>query len=123
MSQAKFKYMASGGVVKDGELNLEDYRTAADCGMSTTAFINSKYSDADPMYGSAFEQGMQNLGIRTKSDPKMGIVASSVKDILDGTATIKMAASSWLVVALSYLRRSKAPRRQLGCSSLKSSSI
>lgn len=91
MAQAKFKYMASGGVVKDGELNLEDYRTAADHGMTTTAFINTKYSDADPQYGSAFEQGMQNLGIRVKADPKMGIVPSTIKDILDGTATVKMA--------------------------------
>jgi len=87
---AKFYYMAEGGE-KEGELKLEDYRTAEKMGMTVSGFINAKYSDADPKWGSAFEQGCQSLGIYTKDDPKNGILASRMSDVLDGSVTAKMA--------------------------------
>ncbi len=89
-AKANFKYVAESGV-KDGELNLEDYRIATDSGMTVTQFINTKYGDADPTYGTPFEQAVQSVGIRTKSDPTRGIQASTVKDILDGSVAQKMA--------------------------------
>lgn len=92
MSYAKFNYINSAGNVKEGELRLEDYREAEKRGMRTSAYVNAKYSDADPKYGTAFQQGMENLGIYTKGDPKRGIVASTVGDILEGTVSSQMAA-------------------------------
>lgn len=92
MSKATFNYMsASTGKTAQGELTLEDYRTAQKMGMTVSGFINTKYGDADPRYGSAFEQGQQSLGIHLKNDPAKGIIASTIGDILDGTVTQRLA--------------------------------
>jgi len=63
---AKFKYIASGNVQKDGEVHLEDYRVAQDSGMTLTQYVNAKYSDADPAYGDAFDvvQSLFNSPVR-----------------------------------------------------------
>jgi len=88
MVQAEFKYVASGGVEKEGTLQLEDYRRAKDLGMSATQYINAKYADADvDGYGTAFQQGQQSLGIYTRDIPELGIRKSTVRDVLDGTAS------------------------------------
>jgi len=104
MSKAVFNYMsAATGKVEQGELNLEDYRKAQQMGMTVSGFINARYSDADPKYGTAFKQGQESLGIHVSSDPKRGIVASTIGEILDGTVTRKLAgdqlAAGGLVVA------------------------
>lgn len=85
MAVAKFKYINRAGEVKEGQLCLEDYRIAPDHGMSVAQLINNRYPDADVQrYGTAFEQGMQSVGIYTKPDPEHGVTVSKVKDILDG---------------------------------------
>lgn len=89
-AKAKFKYFNTSGNAIDGEVNLEDYRIAQDAGMTLTQFVNLKYADADARYGTAFEQAVQNVGIRTKSDPSRGIQASTIKSILDGTVMAQM---------------------------------
>ncbi len=91
MSTASFKYRDSTGNVKEGMFALEDYRLAADHGMRASALLNARYADADPQFGSAFEQAIRYLGIYPKDDPKYGIVATRIKDIMDGTCTAKMA--------------------------------
>ncbi len=92
MSKAIFNYMsASTGKTAQGELNLEDYRTAEKYGMTVSGYINTKYHDADPKYGTAFEQGQKSLGIHVKGDPAKGIIASTIGDILDGTVTQRLA--------------------------------
>lgn len=88
--QAEFKYRDSTGNVKTGYMTLDDYRLAADHNMRASAIVNARHSDADPTYGSAFEQGMKYLGIFPKDDPKFGVFATRVKDILDGTCTTKL---------------------------------
>ena len=80
---AKFTYMTEAGS-KEGQLALEDYKLAARHGMSTSQYINHKYSDADPKYGSAFHQGMMSLGIHVMADPARGIQPTMVQDILEG---------------------------------------
>ena len=92
MTKAVFGYMAEGGVRKEGVITLEDYRTAADLGVSVTQLINQKYPDADRAnYGTAFEQGMQSVGVYTRSCPEQGIKVSNVKDILDGSVMARRA--------------------------------
>lgn len=91
MSTATFRYRAEGGQLKEGVLTLEDYKTAQQMGMTTSGFLNAKYSDADPTYGTAFEQGQQSLGIYVQSDPKHGIIASTLADIMDGTVQKRLA--------------------------------
>lgn len=91
MSVANFKYRDSSGNIKEGTLSLEDYRIAADHNMRTSAVVNSRHSDADPQFGSAFEQGAKYLGIFAKGDRRHGIMPTTVKAILDGTCTHQMA--------------------------------
>jgi len=86
--KATFKYINTSGNVCDGELSLEDYKLAGSYGMSVSQLTNARFSDADvAKYGTAFEQGCQNLGIYTKPDPTHGIRVSKVGHIMDGTAT------------------------------------
>ena len=80
---ANFKYMTEAGPA-EGELALEDYKIASRHGMTTSQYINAKYKDADPKYGSAFHQGMMSLGIHVKPDPARGIQPTQVQDILEG---------------------------------------
>jgi hypothetical protein len=88
--QAEFKYRDSTGNIKTGYMTLEDYRLAADHNMRAAAVVNARHSDADPNFGSAFEQGMKYLGIFPKGDRKYGILPTTVKHILDGTCTQQM---------------------------------
>lgn len=115
MPKAIFSYMsAASGQIKQGELTLEDYRIAQQLGMTTAGYINLKYSDADPKYGTAFQQGQQSLGIHTKGDPSRGIVASTIRDILDGTVQKRLAgdqlAAGGLIVAPSQQGDTPASR-------------
>jgi len=90
ITTAKFKYVNTSGNVQEGELKLEDYKTAAKLGMSVSGYLNAKYRDADPKYGTAWEQGLQTLGIHLKDDPSRGIRATTVEQLMEGT-TIQMA--------------------------------
>jgi len=81
--KAEFKYINTSGTVCDGYLHMEDYKLAASYGMSVNQLINARFSDADVnKYGTAFEQGCQNLGIYTKPDPVHGIRVSKVAAVL-----------------------------------------
>lgn len=88
--QGEFKYRDSSGNIKTGYMALDDYRLAADHNMRAAGVVNARHSDADPAYGSAFEQGMRYLGIFPKDDVKHGVLATRIKDIMDGTCTTKM---------------------------------
>lgn len=95
--KAQFQYVNYAGTVCDGVLELEDYKRASTLGMSATQYMNAKYHDADVQkYGTAFQQGCQNLGIYTKSDPDHGIRVSKVGDILDGSVVQRRAAGEGL---------------------------
>ncbi len=88
--QATFKYRDSSGNIKEGYMTLDDYRLAADHNMRAAAVVNARHSDADPNFGSAFQQGCKYLGIFPKGDRKYGIMPTTIKHILDGTCTQQM---------------------------------
>ena len=83
--RAEFKYRDSSGNIQTGYMTLEDYRLASDHNMTAASLVNSRHSDADPQFGSAFEQGCKYLGIFPKSDRKYGILPTTIKHILDGS--------------------------------------
>lgn len=60
--RAEFKYRDSSGNIQTGYMTLEDYRLASDHNMTAASLVNSRHSDADPQFGSAFEQGCKYLG-------------------------------------------------------------
>lgn len=100
--------------VKEGTLNLEDYREAEKRGMSVSAFVNSKYGDYHPDFGTAFEQGAKSLGIHVRSDFKRGITATKIADILSGECTMQQTgeqlASGGVIVAPSQQGTTPASR-------------
>ena len=89
--QAEFKYRDSSGNIKTGYIGLDDYRHAADHNMRVAGLINRRYSDADPAYGSAFEQGAKYLGIFARADRKYGVLPTTIRAIMDGSCTQQMA--------------------------------
>lgn len=89
--EALFHYMKDGGTLAQGKLSLEDYDLARRTGMSVAGIVNARYSDADPRYGTAFQQGQRSLGIFTEADPLRGIRATTVGELLDGSATTRLA--------------------------------
>jgi hypothetical protein len=88
--QAEFKYRDSSGNIKTGYMSLDDYRLAADHNMTASSVVNARHADADPNFGSAFEQGMKYLGIFPKGDRKYGILPTTIRQIVDGTCTQQM---------------------------------
>ena len=55
----EFKYRDSSGNLKNGYMALEDYQHASNNNMRASGVVNARHADADPQYGSAFEQGMK----------------------------------------------------------------
>lgn len=89
-NEAKFNYRSEDGTIKEGSLELRFYDIAEQNQIRASHIVNTIYADADPRFGSAFEQGMRSLGIYTKSDPKLGIVPSTVRDVMTGACTAKL---------------------------------
>lgn len=84
MAAANFTYISTDGSFKEGELKLEHYALAEKHHMRVGQLVNKMYPDAHPGYGTAFEQGARSLGIFTKGDPKLGIVPTTIRDIMTG---------------------------------------
>jgi hypothetical protein len=90
MSVANFRYRDHGGNVKEGQVALEDYRHAMSRNMRTSAYINTKYQDADPRFGSAWEQALKYNGIFTKEDTQYGIVPTTIGEAMSGDCVAKL---------------------------------
>jgi hypothetical protein len=92
MATAQFSYIGPEGRAKTGEFKLEHYALAERHNIHASQLINEVYSDADPRYGSAFEQGYRSLGIFPKGDKKYGITPTTIRDILTGECMQKASA-------------------------------
>ena len=85
MSEGKFLYKsASTGKFEEGHISLQDYETAAKMGVTCAQVINAKYADADPQFGTAFEQGKASLGLYVKPKPEFGIQSTTFRDAMNG---------------------------------------
>lgn len=85
--RAEFKYRDSSGNIQTGYMTLDDYRLAGQNNLTASSVVNARHSDADPNFGSAFEQGMKYLGIFPKGDRKYGILPTTIRQIIDGTCS------------------------------------
>jgi hypothetical protein len=92
MTVANFNYFAEGGQLKSGTFELRYYDIAERNHIRAAHIVNELHKDADPRFGSAFEQGARSLGIFTKSDPRLGITPSTVRDVLTGECMSKLSA-------------------------------
>lgn len=80
----EFQYRSLDGTFKKGEVSLYDYEMAHNRNMRAHQLVNQRYADADPRFGTAWEQGMRSVGVYAKNDPKLGIQATTIKDIMSG---------------------------------------
>jgi len=87
--EAKFKYRDSSGGIKEGSMSLDDYRLAAQHNMRASAIVNARHSDADPQFGSAFEQGCRYFGIYPRGNVQYGVMPTTLREMLDGSCYTK----------------------------------
>ena len=92
MSTATFMYRSIDGTAKEGSFDLRDYELAERHSMRPSALVNKKYPDADPRFGTAFQQGCTSLGIFPKAIPEKGIAATTLRDIATGECMQQLSA-------------------------------
>ncbi len=81
-------------VVQHIELSTDLYKEAIEENKTVAHLINSRYPEADPTVGTAFQQICASEGLTlTKKNP-FGLRAASIADILDGKAGFKAATSN-----------------------------
>lgn len=93
-TEAKFYYFDRSNTKKEGVLALEDYSTAARMGLTVTGFLQRKYPDGHPDYGTVFRQGVQSLGIVMKTDIPKGLRATSIYELMTGDYAPQFAGES-----------------------------
>ncbi len=83
---SKVSFRDTTGKRQEVDIKVEDYRQAGDEGLTLTQLYERKFQ-TDPAIGATtFEQMCMSAGIRVKDDPKRGIRASSMKEIIYGTS-------------------------------------
>ena len=80
----KYSIVAQDGQRTEIDVELDDYRSAGENGLSLTQWLNQKFP-ADEKYGSTFEQCMQSAGLFVHHDNAAGIHPPTMKQILDGS--------------------------------------
>ena len=86
--KSQFSYMATtpeGPKRKTVDVELNDYKVAANSNMSLKQLINAKCSDADPAYGSAFNQAVQAMGCYNRVHGQaQGLISPTLKQVYTG---------------------------------------
>ena len=82
--KTNFKFRDQSGVQHEASVAVTDYAEAADNGLSLSQFMSRKFPTDELKYGSVLSQALASNGLYMKSNPKLGIRASSMKDVLNG---------------------------------------
>ena len=85
-------FVDNTGARQQVEINLHDYKEAEDAGLTLPQLYNRKF-DFDGSKGTAFSQMMASCGLLMSEDRNFGLRSPTIKDILDGKATINMGAT------------------------------
>lgn len=87
----KFNVVTRDGQQTDLDIDVTAYREAGERGLSLSQLLEQKYP-SDPARGSTFEQCMQSANLLLRNDPKTGLRASTMKEVLDGGVQVNMGA-------------------------------
>ncbi len=80
------------GAIEVIDVDLAMYEVAASQKTSLSQHLERTYGHrTDLSKGSVMEQAMASSGIRTKFDPRTGLGASTLKEVIDGSAAMQMA--------------------------------
>ena len=86
-SQMQYYAIVDGKtVLKTADVELEDYKRAANSGMSFKQYINAKCDDADRNYGDAFTQAVQAMGGASKVHGGTGTMSPTLAQLYKGVA-------------------------------------
>jgi len=85
LETVRFKYKATDGTMKDGEVSLSKYQKAGRAGMNLNQYLQAEYQDADPQQGTAFQQFAAAMGYNLNPNAKFKHTAANV---LEGNAMI-----------------------------------
>lgn len=86
----KVRFMVQGSngqpMQKEANLNLTDYKAAANQGITLRQFVNAKLSNegADHTFGQPFDQVCQSVGIYPRADAGRGIVSPTIAQMFAG---------------------------------------
>lgn len=84
-----YNIVDSSGKQNDITLSMDDYRAAAEAGLTLPQYLQRKYP-SDMKRGTTFEQCMQASGLIVGTDPKVGFSPPTIKQMFEGTAGINM---------------------------------
>lgn len=82
-----YTFIDASGRQQEVTLNVTVYKEANDHGMSLSQYLERKYP-SDPSKGTTFSQFMQSAGIILRPDPITGLKSPTMKDVLEGNASI-----------------------------------
>lgn len=88
--KTKFTFRDQAGKNQEGEVAVTDYAEASAAGLSLTQHLNRKFPTDESQYGSILTQALTSNNLILKSDPKLGLQSSSMKEMFN--ANISMGA-------------------------------
>lgn len=74
------------------DVDVMDYKAAADNGMSLSQFLNAKVTDYDASRGTPFEQMMASAGMFIRPSDTTGIKSPTMKQVMDGGLSMNVGA-------------------------------
>lgn len=83
----KYSIVAEDGTRQEIEVDLRDYKAAAEQGISLAQHLNRTYR-ADTRHGTTFEQCMQAANLFIRPDKETGIRPPTMKAVLEGDVLI-----------------------------------
>ena len=87
-------YKDSAGNAQNIEVSPNDYKAAEDANQSLPQYLNTKFKDADPKYGTAFQQLCASEGLVSASKNSFGLRAPTIDKILAGTSGFNAAVTN-----------------------------
>lgn len=82
-TKGKFPVHMKDGSQKHVEVSLETYAQAGDLGMTLSQYLQNTNPDANPAYGTVFEQCMMAAGIIAFADEKVGLNSVTMNELLN----------------------------------------
>lgn len=86
-ARSSYSFVDSAGDRQELSLSLDDYKAAADAGLSLSQYLQNQYP-SDPERGTTFMQCMQSAGLYLHEDRETGIKPPTMKQVLEGNAVV-----------------------------------
>lgn len=82
--EAKFNFLDRDGRNCEGTVQIEDYKAAAEHGVSLSQYMEQKFDTNSALYGSVFQQALASHGFVVKPDAATGLQSTKLSDMFSG---------------------------------------